>query len=235
MAKQQEKIFAPHVQGKAQAATYATVKEAIIQQIQKTFKDGNDIAQSLKQGEVFDLSEEEPTRQLSNATDMNQAMMEQNGLDIKYQEELRRFLDRKDNLRQGLFKAYALFFSTYCNKTMQSRIEEHPDFESKIENNPIALLEAIKTLMHDPVRAQYPMVSMTDTLTHLINVKQMENEPLLDYVKRFKQLRDVTKSHLGTKVLDQFLNRAKTIARLRQVKPKTTSRREHLPHGWHIY
>ena len=88
---------------------------------------------------------------------------------------------------------------------MQSRIEEHPDFDSKIENDPIALLESIKTLMHDPVRAQYPLVSMTEALIRLVNVKQMDNESLLDYVKRFKQLRDVAKSHLGSKVLDTFV------------------------------
>jgi len=70
--------------------------------------------------------------------------LEQAGFDIKYQEELRRFYDRRDNLRQGLTKAYASIFSNYCNKTMQSRIKEHPDFETKIENDPIALLDAIK-------------------------------------------------------------------------------------------
>ncbi|HET7638102.1 MAG TPA: C2HC-type zinc finger protein, partial [Ktedonobacteraceae bacterium] len=194
--------------GKAQSATYATVKDTIIQYIQKTFKDGFDVAQSLKDGAVYDLAKHEPEREISTLTDQPNAQLEQSGFDIKYQEELRRFLDRKDNLRQGLVKAYALIFSNYCNRTMQSRIEEHPEFESKIEGNPIALLEAIKTLMHDPVRAQYPLVSMTDALTRLINVKQMENEPLLDYVKRFKQLRDVAKSHLGTKVLDQFIEQS---------------------------
>jgi hypothetical protein len=118
--KQQEKIFAPHVQGKAQAATYATVKDAIISYIQKTFKDGDDTAKSLKDGTVFDLTSVEPTRVISTNTDATQAMLEQGGLDIKYQEELRQFFDRKTNLRQGLTKAYALIFTTYCNRTMQS-------------------------------------------------------------------------------------------------------------------
>ena len=234
-AKQQEKIFAPHVQGKAQAATYATVKDTVVQYIQKTFRDGNDIAQSLKDGKVIDLSGEEPQRLISNADDMETAQLEQGGLDIKYQEELRRFLDRKDNLRQGLTKAYALIFSTYCNRTMQSRIEEHPDFESKIDNDPIALLEAIKTLMHDPVRAQYPMASMTDALTRLINVKQMDNEPLLDYVKRFKQLRDVTKSHIGTKVLDQFIEQSEDYRKADTTEAKEKLKEEAFPHGWHTY
>jgi len=149
--KQLDLKFAPHVQGKPQAATYTTVKDAVIQFVQKTFKEGNDIAQSLKDGKVYDLSKEEPEREISKASDATKATLEQAGFDIKYQEELHHFYDRRDNLRQGLTKAYTLIFSNYCNKTMQSQIEEHPDFESKIENNPIALLDAIKILMHDHV------------------------------------------------------------------------------------
>ena len=154
---QKEIKFTPHMQGKPQSATYATVKDAIISQVQKTFKNGDDIAQSIKDGKVIDLKKEEPIRLISVESDARKASLEQTGFDIKYQEELRRFLDRKDNLRQGLTKAYALILSNYCNKVMQSRVKEHPDFDTKIENDPIVLLESIKVLMHDPIRAQYPM------------------------------------------------------------------------------
>jgi hypothetical protein len=88
---------------------------------------------------------------------------------------------------------------------MQSRIEEHPDYESTFETDPIAVLEAIKTMMHNPVQAQYPLVSMTDALSRLVNVKQQESECLLDYVKRFKQLRDVAKSQMGNTILNKFV------------------------------
>ncbi|MGC9208147.1 C2HC-type zinc finger protein, partial [Acidithiobacillus sp.] len=87
---------------------------------------------------------------------------------------------------------------------MQSRVEEHPEFDTTIKNNLIKLLEVIKVLMHEPVCAQYPMISMTDALTRLINAKQAENEPLLDYIKRFKQLRDVAVSHMGSEMLHKF-------------------------------
>ena len=233
--KPHEKIFAPHVQGKAQSATYATVKESVIQYIQKTYKDGNDVAQSLKDGEVFDLTKVEPVRAISTEKDEAMAVLEQGGFDIKYQEELRRFLDRKDNLRQNLIKAYALIFTSYCNRTMQSRIEEHPDFESKIENNPIELLEAIKTLMHDPIRAQYPMASMSDALTRLINVKQMDNEPLLDYVKRFKQLRDVVKGYLGTRILDTFIEQTEEYRKLSEAEKLLTTAKEDAFNAWMAY
>jgi hypothetical protein len=87
---------------------------------------------------------------------------------------------------------------------MQSRIEEHPDY-NLFKNDPIAVLEAIKTLMHDPVRAQYLMGSMTDALGRLVNAKQQDNESLIEYVKRFKQLRDVVKSQMGNQLLTEFI------------------------------
>ncbi len=52
--------FAPIAQGKP-TATYATVKEAIVQHIQKNFKDGQDVAESIEKGVLYDLSSVEPT------------------------------------------------------------------------------------------------------------------------------------------------------------------------------
>ncbi|MGC9191045.1 MAG: hypothetical protein ACP5FR_04015, partial [Candidatus Micrarchaeia archaeon] len=116
----------------------------------------------------------------------------------------RRYLEREDNLRQGLTKAYALIFGNYCTKAMQSQVEAHPDFEKEIEKDPLKLLEVIKVLMHDPIRTQYPLISMTNALSHLVNLKQGNDEGLLKYIKRFKHARDVAVSHLGTDLLDQF-------------------------------
>jgi hypothetical protein len=80
-------------------------------------------------------------------------------MDIMYQAELERYLEQKDTLEHNLTKAYALIFSTYCNKTMHNRIEEHPDYETTIRDNPIELLSKIK--VHDPMRAKYPFTSLT--------------------------------------------------------------------------
>jgi hypothetical protein len=131
MANSQNKEikFSPHTQGKAQCATYNTVKDAIIQYIQKTYKDGNDVAQSLKEAKSIDLAKEKPVRLISTLDDATKAAIEQSGMDMEYQEELRRYLDRKDCLRQGLYKVYALIFTNYCTRPMQARIEQHPEFE----------------------------------------------------------------------------------------------------------
>ena len=192
--------FSPNIQGRAQGATYASIKEHIVGKVQTTFKGGHDIAKSLKDMKVIDLKAEEPKRALSDETDEKKRTIAQDGIDIKYQEELRRHLDRKDNLDQGLKKAYSLIYYGYCTKTMQTRIEEHPPFATKIEDNPIALLEAIQTLTHDPIRAQNPMISKLTAMRNFLNIKQQPEESLLDYFKRLKQAKDVFKSHVGSRI-----------------------------------
>ena len=102
-------------------------------------------------------------------------------------------------------KAYADIFSSYCTKLMKTRIESHPDFSTNIYNKPIALLEAIKTLTHDPIRARYPFATLTDAMSRVINIRQHEKESESDFVKQLKQLKDVYKSHLGTDIFEVFV------------------------------
>jgi hypothetical protein len=149
----------------------------------------------------MDLTPHEPTRGISRDVDATAKLKAQAGKDILYQAELKRYLERKDTLEQNLTKASALIFSTYCNKTMQKWVEEHPEFEMNIRDDPIELLNKIKVLIHDPIRAKYPFASLTEAISR----KQSENEGLLDYVKRFKESGDVMKSHVGTGILDKFV------------------------------
>ena len=81
--QQKELKFAPHTQGKPQSATYATVKEAVVQQVQKTFKHGSNVAKSLKHLKLIDVSAEEPMRSISTNPNKDQATTEQKGMDIK--------------------------------------------------------------------------------------------------------------------------------------------------------
>jgi hypothetical protein len=157
--------------------------------------------------EKVDLDKEKQVRKVSKKTDAAEKQDEQDGFNIEFQEAIKRHNAREDALREGLYKAYALIFSRYCTKAMRQRIEEHPDFQSKIEDDPIALLETIKQSMHDPVRAQYPLVRMTDDLVRLLTIQQepLNGEDLGDYAKKFKQYRDVVKAQLGTTMLDTYV------------------------------
>ena len=59
--------------------------------------------------------------------------------------------------------------------------------------------------MHDPIRAKYPFASLTEALMRTLNIKQLEHERLIDYMKRFKQSRDVLKSHISGDILNKFI------------------------------
>ena len=99
--------FYPHGSGKkGQTTTYATVKDHII-----SYRHGQDIAISLRELKKRDLTSEEPTRKISSRTD-DSKKLEQDGFDMRYQAEIKQFLDRQSGLEENLMKAYALIFGT---------------------------------------------------------------------------------------------------------------------------
>lgn len=68
--KQLEMKFFPHGIGRdKQAVTYDTVRDHIVQFVQKTYKNGQDIAVSLRDDKVKDLSTLAPVRGQSLSTD----------------------------------------------------------------------------------------------------------------------------------------------------------------------
>ena len=203
--RNQEKKFYPHSSGKyKQTFTFQSVKEDIEQKIQRTFIEGLDIVISLQKEEYIDLQAMKPKRQLSEETNANTRRTEQEGFDMEYKSDYEEWKKRMRIFESNKSKAYALIYER-CNTTMQHRVEEHPEFENKIRNDPIELLKAIKVLMHDPVRARYPFASLVESLERLINMKQGEQESLIEYTKRFKQARDVLKSHTESDIFDKFV------------------------------
>ena len=91
------------------------MKDHIISYVQKTYRHGQDIAISLRELKKRDLTSEEPTRKISSRTDEGRRL-EQDGFDMRYQAEIKQFLDRQSGLEENIVKAYALIFGTYCSK-----------------------------------------------------------------------------------------------------------------------
>ena len=188
--------------------TYETVKDYIIRQIQRTFQYGYDVAESIEALTDKDMNAVAPVRDTSAKTNADERKLEQDAMDMKYQAELDEWVRRKGIYKANTIKAYSLIYDT-CSLSMQNRVNEHPDFDTTIKNNPVELLKAIKLLMHDPVRARYAYASLTDTIERLMQTKQQENEHLLEYTKRFKQMRDLAKQQMGRDVLHTFVTNTK--------------------------
>ena len=98
----------------------------LIQNIQKSWDGSYNIAKSLKDLIKLDSIPEEPSRSESNKTNTDEKTLEQAGFNIKYQEELQIFLERKDVLEKGFKKAFAYIFSNFalkpCNNKLRSTL-----------------------------------------------------------------------------------------------------------------
>ena len=176
-------IFAPHSSSRTNTATFASVSEHIADRIQKTYQNGHDIAKSLRDGKLLDLTQDKPKQDIATHADEKTQKTMQDGFDLKYQALITLHTTRVQVLQANLAKAYALIMDDYCTKAMRNCIQEHPDFASKIQDNPIVLLETIKSCLHEPVRAQYPLISLVDHLVALLTCKQQPDEQLIEWSK----------------------------------------------------
>jgi len=171
-------------------------------------KHGYDVVLSLREMKEIDLDADKPVRKISAETEEKKAAIDQKGKDIEYNNEHLEWQGRKSALKENLRKTCAYIYDNYCTHRMQSAIKDHPNF-SKIEDDPILLLQTIRNLAHNPVRATYPIITATHTMLNLINIKQYNDETLIDYVARFKGVRDEFKQNMGTKVLHEFIEKTK--------------------------
>ena len=203
-------IFAPHTSGGKQTnyASYHSTVEHICQHIQAKFTNGHDCAKSLRESQKIDLSQEEPKRTMSTDPDEKVRPIIQAGYDIKYTAEITTHATRVQTLEANMTKAFSLILTDYCTAGMRQRLGEHPDWKTKIEDDPLYLLETIMSCMHDPVRAQYQLVTPTDFITTLLTCKQgtyPNEESLLDWSKRFKQNLELTGPYIGKAALDHYV------------------------------
>ena len=82
---------------------------------------------------------------------------------------------------------------------MKAKLEELHDYKSRIVANPVEALKTIMELVHDPVKAKYPFASLTQALRTLLITKQKDREGLVDYTERFRQVKSVLESNIGTR------------------------------------
>ena len=106
------------------------MKDAILRHIQSYYDGGFDIAKSLRDGTKLDLSSSEPKRVISQATEEKVRAIEQDGFNVKFELRYKEWMERSQKLEDGMKQSYTFIFDNYCNKTIQDRIEQHPEYDS---------------------------------------------------------------------------------------------------------
>ena len=194
--------FTLKTDGKVQA-TYASVVQRITNFIQRDFDEGSEVAESLNELSLYIIPI--PTVATADEDDPIAAAATQRMYDMISQEEAKSYTASKKLLVSNMKKAYALIYDVYCSKPMQGRIDEMKAIDSSITNDPIKLLQTIRTLMHENVRSKYPVASLIDTMISLLTIAQRENESATEYYKRFKELNDMFKQTMGKQWMAEWV------------------------------
>jgi len=117
--------------------------------------------------------------------DEDQRETENKSFKILYKAEIEAMVNRKQEYESNIGMAFALLYGQ-CNKAMQHKIQARTDYESAIKGNPIELLKAIKEHSISYQENKYEMHIILDAMRNFINLKQADDESLIDYTARFK-------------------------------------------------
>ena len=194
-----------HLHGKSvtkTAVNYETVKKVILLKFPQEFKMGVYISEGLREMRAPTIPA--PTRQRSTDTDKTIASEENDSFDVIFAEEAKVYATEKRQLAVETRAAGSKIFLDYCTRGMQDKLEAETDFDKVLRDDPLKLLERIRVLMHEPDKAKEPFTSFLDATANFVNIRQMENENINDYVRRFKNMRTIFKSLSGNKLLDGF-------------------------------
>ena len=179
-----------------QASDYVTITNFLVLYIRKSYPDGHYVAEALENRQEFDINSIMPQMQESTAADRDIKRRENRQFELLYEAEIANFIKRKELYAANMHKAYALLYQQ-CNKALQSKLQSRTDFLSEIKGNPIKLLNAIQEHSLSYMENKYPAIIVVEAFKNLLNLRQREDESIVDYTKRFKAARDILKSHLG--------------------------------------
>ena len=60
------------------------------------------------------------------------------------------------------------------------------DFDTQIVNQAINVLARVEHLVHTHMKVKYPALILVEVLISFLQIRQADNESLLDYLSRFK-------------------------------------------------
>jgi hypothetical protein len=123
--------------------SFTTCVDAIVEDVQRTFRYPQDMAEAIRELKHFDMKKVKPKYVASTETDTAKKKIDEEGLKIMFDANYKAWRDRKEIYVSNKSKAYSLILTKYCSSGMKTKVEEHPDFETKIRDDPIELLIAV--------------------------------------------------------------------------------------------
>ena len=184
-----------------QADQYNKTTESIVNYIQRTYDEGQDVKDALVALEHVDMDQYRPEQEEEDEDNLSYIDK------MILQQEVKEYVARTKKYKDNMNKAYGLILGQ-CTQGVKNKLEARRDWEElESEHDPIQLLQAIKAITQDYQDSKYPIASIYKALTTLFNIRQEEKEGLSAYIKRFKNAQDIMEAQHGKLDLMQYVTK----------------------------
>ena len=113
-----------------------------------------------------------------------------------FKAQIASFIAREEKYVANKGKVFAVIYGQ-CNKALQHKLQARKDFKDVIKGDPIKLLDAIAEHSMSYVENKYPYSTALDAIKNYINLKQIDDESLVDYTRRFKSAKKIIETQIG--------------------------------------
>jgi hypothetical protein len=167
-----------------QTSEFEATTKFLMNYIKQNFEFGNDIATAIINQKPISTKIWKPKMLFSRNINPELKEIENEQFKIEFKADYNHYCSWEQIYNINVTKAYALFWDR-CAKGMKNKIELRSKFKSKVENNLIELLQAIKEHSLNYQEKKYNMSIIFDSMKTLLTTRQKERESLQDYTKRF--------------------------------------------------
>ena len=192
-------------QQRKSSESFHRIKESIITKLTGILEHPAKIAESIRTMTPIALSA--PELKASTKSTAEEKELDNRMLEMIFKINYERHMINQQALEENWVKTYALIWDKYCSREVQVALKEMPDFDTSVLNEPIVLLQRVENIMHTPMKAKYPPLTLVEVLISFLQIKQGDNESLLDYLSRFKSERNVMLGLVGKNIIDGYTER----------------------------
>ncbi len=188
--------------GFKQNDNYNTVTRNIYMYMQRTMDYGDNIVTAVRQKANINFNQ-----MISNLPIVKEVAT--NNQKLAGQQWVQKIIDREGIYEINKTKAFGIIYGQ-CTRSLQNKLEEQKDYLTKIYNNPIETMAAIKELCYGYQPEKYPMWSVISALRTLCNIKKCDDESLNDYQRGFLSAWDIFYSLEGHLFFESYIKNVKS-------------------------
>jgi hypothetical protein len=124
---------------------------------------------------LLDLDQLRPVLGFSEATTRVQEERENKALKETYRYDMKKWDSRVDALQNNKRKLHVKVIK-FCTETMKFKLQQESDYKATLYNDPIALLQRIKTFMTTSDKTDWEFFTLWESIRKFVNCVQSNTE-----------------------------------------------------------